>query len=110
MKKFSEGDVDVNLKNITHGADTTAKLGPIDISMDYTKFLDKYDVTKKGKTVEKDTRRDRQIAYMLGLDLDTLYAKIEGDKDFENLYLSLKWTFGGPKKLNQGGLAQVLGV
>jgi hypothetical protein len=110
LLKSSSGGYDKKDKNITYGVDTTAKLGPIDISMDYTKFLDKYDVTQEGKTVEKDTRRDRQIAYMLGLDLDTLYAKIEGDRDFKNFYFTIRKSIGGPKKLNQGGLAKVLGV
>jgi hypothetical protein len=72
--------------------------------MDYTKFLDKYDVTKEGKTVEKDTNRDRDIAYMLGLNLEDLYAKIDSDRDFKNFYFTIRKTFGGPKDMNQGGM------
>ena len=48
----------VNEKNITYGVDTTANLGPLEIGMDYKKFLDKFDVTKDGTTVEKDTQKD----------------------------------------------------
>jgi hypothetical protein len=88
----------IDQKNISYGVDTTANLGPIGIGIDYKKYLDKYDVTKDDVTVEKDTERDRQIAYMLDLDLDTLYAKIDSDRDFKNFYLTLRYEF------NQGGV------
>ena len=73
---------EVDQKNIAYGVDTTASIGPVDIGIDYKKFLDKHDVTQEGATVEKDTKRDRSIAYMLGLDLEDLYAKIQSDRDF----------------------------
>ena len=40
----------VDQKNISYGVDTTANIGPLEIGMDYKKFLDKYDVTKEGTT------------------------------------------------------------
>ena len=103
LLESSEGGYDIKDKNITYGADTTANIGPFEIGMDYKKFLDKYEVTKDGTTVEKDTSRDRQIAYHLGIDLDTLYAKVQSDKDFKNFYFTIRKTFGGPKDMNQGG-------
>jgi len=98
LSKFSEGDVDVNLKNIMYGGTTTANLGPVNIDMDITKYLDKYDVTEDDVTVAKDTQKDEQIAFSLGLDLDTLYARIDSDKDFKEFYLTLRYKF------NQGGV------
>ena len=85
----------VDEKNIAYGVDTTANIGPVEIGMDYEKFLDKYDVTENGTTVEKDTNRDRSIAYMLGLNLEDLYAKIDSDKDFKNFYFTIRKTFSG---------------
>jgi len=98
LSKFSEGDYDVNLKNIMYGGTTTANLGPVNIGMDITNYLDKYDVTEDDVTVEKDTRKDEQLAFSLGIDLDTLYARIESDKDFKEFYLTIRKTF------NQGGV------
>jgi hypothetical protein len=94
----------VDQKNIAYGVDTTANIGPVEIGMDYKKFLDKYNVTEDGATVEKDTNRDRDIAYMLGLNLEDLYAKIDSDRDFKNFYFTIRKTFGGPKDMNQGGM------
>jgi len=82
-------------KNIAYGVDTTVNIGPVEIGMDYEKFLDKYDVTEDGITVEKDTNRDRDIAYMLGLNLEDLYARIDSDKDFKNWYFTIRKTFSG---------------
>jgi len=90
LSKFSEGDVDVNLKNIMYGGTTTANLGPVNIDMDITKYLDKYDVTEDDVTVAKDTQKDEQIAFSLGLDLDTFYARIDSDKDFKEFYLTIR--------------------
>ena len=74
----------VDQKNIAYGVDTTANIGPLEIGMDYKKFLDKFNVTQDGTTVEKDTEKDKQIAYSLGLNLKDLYAKIDSDEEFEN--------------------------
>ena len=95
----------VDQKNISYGVDTTANIGPLEIGMDYKKFLDKYDVTKEGTTEEKDTNRDRSIAYMLGLNLEDLYAKIDSDKDFKNFYFTIRKTFsGGGTPAHQAGI------
>ena len=85
----------VDEKNISYGVDTTTNIGPVEIGIDFKNFLDKFDVTKDGTTVEKDTQKDEQIAYMLGVDLDTLYAKIESDEEFENFYFTIRKTFSG---------------
>ena len=92
LSKFSEGDYDVNLKNIMYGGTTTANLGPVEIGMDITNYLDKYDVTEDDVTVEKDTEKDEQLAFSLGLNLKDLYARIESDKDFKEFYLTIRKT------------------
>jgi len=95
----------VDEKNIDYGVSTTANIGPVEIGMDYRKFLDKYNVTEDGKTVEKDTTRDRDIAYMLGLNLEDFYAKIDSDRDFKNLYLTLRYEFkGGGTPAHEAGI------
>ena len=95
----------VDEKNIDYGVNTTANIGPVEIGMDYRKFLDKYNVTEDGKTVEKDTTRDRDIAYMLGLNLEDFYAKIDSDRDFKNLYLTLRYEFkGGGTPAHEAGI------
>ena len=85
----------VDEKNITYGVDTTANVGPVEIGIDFKNFLDKFDVTKDGTTVEKDTQKDKQIAYSLGLNLEDLYAKIDSDEEFENWYFTIRKTFSG---------------
>jgi hypothetical protein len=96
---------EVDQKNIAYGVDTTANIGPLEIGIDYKKFLDKFDVTKDDVTVEKDTNRDRSIAYMLGLNLEDLYAKIDSDRDFKNFYLTLRYEFkGGGTPAHEAGI------
>jgi hypothetical protein len=95
----------VDDKNIAYGVDTTANIGPVEIGVDFKNFLDKFDVTKDGTTVEKDTEKDKQIAYSLGLNLKDLYAKIDSDEEFENWYFTIRKTFsGGGTPAHQAGI------
>ena len=95
----------VDDKNIAYGVDTTANIGPVEIGVDFKNFLDKFDVTKDGTTVEKDTEKDKQIAYSLGLNLKDLYAKIDSDEEFENFYITIRKTFsGGGTPAHQAGI------
>ena len=88
----------IDEKNLAYGVDTTANIGPVAVGIDFENLSNKYDVTKDGQTIEKDTRDDERLAFMLGITLEELEAKIRTDKDFKNFYLTIT------KQFHQGGM------
>ena len=88
----------IDEKNLAYGVDTTANIGPVAVGIDFENLSNKYDVTKDGQTIEKDTRDDERLAFMLGITLEELHAKIRTNKDFKNFYLTIT------KQFHQGGM------